>query len=66
MRNWKIETLALMAAGACLLLSGCGAIDEEIMNAQANTSVEINVPYATATPLPGNMSASSTRRATSR
>ena len=27
------------------------------MNAQANTSVEINVPYATATPLPGNMSA---------
>lgn len=57
MRNWKIETLALMAAGACLLLSGCGAIDEEIMNAQANTSVEINVPYATATPLPGNMSA---------
>ena len=57
MRNWKIETLALMAAGACLLLSGCGAIDAEIMNAQANTSVEINVPYATATPLPGNMSA---------
>ena len=52
MRDWKIGALAIMAAGTCLLLSGCGAVDETILNSQANTSVEINVPYATATPLP--------------
>lgn len=57
MRNWKTATLSIMAAGMCLLLSGCVTIDEEILNTQANTSVEINMPYATATPLPGNMSA---------
>ena len=57
MRSWKTVTLAIMAAGTCLLLSGCVTIDEEILNTQANTSVEINMPYATATPLPENMSA---------
>ena len=57
MRDWKIGTLAILAAGSCLLLSGCGAIDEDILNTQANTSVEIRMPYATATPLPENMSA---------
>ena len=57
MRSWKTVTLAIMAAGTCLLLSGCVTIDEEILNTQANTSVEINMPYATATPLPGNLSA---------
>lgn len=57
MQNWKIGTLAIAAAGACLLLSGCGTIDEDILNTQANTSVEINMPYATATPLPENMAA---------
>ncbi len=57
MRNAKIGALALAGAGICLLLSGCGAIDEDILNTQANTSVEISVPYATATPLPENMAA---------
>ncbi len=57
MRSWKIGTLTALAAGACLLLSGCGTIDESILNTQANTSVEINMPYATATPLPGSQSA---------
>ena len=57
MRSWKIGTLTALAAGACLLLSGCGTIDENILNTQANTSVQINMPYATATPLPGDMNA---------
>ena len=57
MRNWKVGGLALVTAGICLLLSGCGAVDETILNTQANTSVEINYPYATATPLPENMTA---------
>lgn len=57
MRSWKIGTLVAMAAGACLLLSGCGTIDENLLNTQADTSVQINMPYATATPLPGNMNA---------
>jgi len=57
MRNWKIGAFAMLAAGASLLLSGCGTIDEDYLNTQANTSVEINMPYATATPLPENMSA---------
>ena len=57
MRNVKTGAFALMAAGVCLLLCGCGSIDESILDTQANTSVEINMPYATATPLPENMSA---------
>ena len=57
MRNWKIDALALGAAGVCLLLSGCGTIDEDLLNTQADTSVQINMPYATATPLPENMAA---------
>ncbi len=57
MRNWKIDALALGAAGVCLLLSGCGTIDENLLNTQADTSVQINMPYATATPLPENMAA---------
>ncbi len=52
MRHWRIGALAIVAAGTCLLLSGCGTVDETILNSQANTSVDINVPYATATPLP--------------
>ena len=56
MRNWKIAALALLAAGLVLLLCGCGTIvDEEILNTQANTAVEIQVPYATATPLPEHL-----------
>ena len=57
MGSFKIGALTLMAAGAGLLLCGCGSIDETILDTQANTSVEINMPYATATPLPENMSA---------
>ncbi|MER2143355.1 MAG: peptidoglycan-binding domain-containing protein, partial [Eubacteriales bacterium] len=57
MGNYRIGALTLMAAGVCLLLCGCGSIDETILDTQANTSVEINMPYATATPLPENMSA---------
>ncbi len=57
MGNRKIGTLALVAAGCCLLLSGCGTIDEDYLNTEANTSVEINMPYATATPLPERMNA---------
>ncbi len=57
MRHFKIGAFTLMAAGMCLLLCGCGSIDESILDTQANTSVEINMPYATATPLPENMSA---------
>lgn len=57
MGNRKIGALALLAAGTCLLLSGCGTIDDDYLNTEANTSVQINVPYATATPLPQRMSA---------
>ena len=57
MGNWKIAALSIAAAGMGLLLAGCGTIDEELLNTEANTSVEINVPYATATPLPENMAA---------
>ena len=57
MRNYKIIAFVLAAAGVCLLLSGCGIIDEDILNAQVNTSVDINMPYATATPLPENKTA---------
>ncbi len=58
MRNWRHGALALLAAGLCLALAGCGTVvDEEILNTQANTSVDIQVPYATATPLPEQMKA---------
>ena len=57
MGNRKIGALALLAAGTCLLLSGCGTIDEDFLNTEADTSVQINVPYATATPLPERMNA---------
>ena len=57
MGNRKIVALAFTAAGCCLLLAGCGTIDEDYLNTEANTSVEINMPYATATPLPERMNA---------
>ncbi len=57
MGSRKIASLAALAAGACLLLSGCGSIDEDYLNTEVNTSVDISVPYATATPLPENMAA---------
>ena len=52
MRKRKIGALACTAAGLCLLLTGCGPVDEDILNTQANTAVDISIPYATATPLP--------------
>lgn len=57
MGNWKIAALAVLAAGISLLLAGCGMVDEDLLNTEADTSVQINVPYATATPLPENMAA---------
>ncbi len=58
MKKRRFGALALLAAGLCLALSSCGTVvDEEILNSQANTSVDIQMPYATATPLPDNMNA---------
>ena len=52
-KKLKLVPLAAMTAGACLLLAGCGTVvDESILNMPANYSVDINVPYATATPKP--------------
>ncbi len=50
-----IGTLAVLTLGLSLGLSGCGQIDESILDTQANLSVNINVPYATATPLPAHL-----------
>ena len=52
MRNWKIAALAGTSALMALALSGCGTVDESVLNTEANYTVSINVPYATATPLP--------------
>ena len=48
----KFIPLAMLSAGVCLLLAGCGTVDESILNMPANFSVDINVPYATVTPKP--------------
>lgn len=52
MRNWKIVMLGALSAGALFALSGCGTVDENFLDTEANFSVDISVPYATATPLP--------------
>ena len=52
MERKGIGALTLLAVGLSLTLSGCGQIDESVLNTQANFSVDISVPYATATPLP--------------
>ena len=58
MRNWKHRGLAALAAGTCLALTGCAAVvDDSVLSTQANYSVSINMPYATATPLPEGESA---------
>ena len=55
MRMWKTGAAVALAAGVCLL-SGCGSVvDESVLNTQADYSVSINVPYATATPLPEHL-----------
>lgn len=52
MRKLKTGLLAAMlAAGACLF-SGCGQVDEDFLEATADFSVNISVPYSTSTPLP--------------
>jgi len=50
-----IGTLVVLTLGLGLSLSGCGQIDESILDTQANLSVSISVPYATATPLPAHL-----------
>ena len=55
MRKWKRGAAALLAAGVCLLTTGCSMVDESVLNTQADYSVSINVPYATATPLPDRL-----------
>ena len=41
MKNWKIGALALLAAGTCLALSGCGTIDEDYLNTQEGKNLPI-------------------------
>ena len=50
-----IGALAVLTLGMGICLSGCGQIDESILDTQANLSVNISVPYATATPLPAHL-----------
>ena len=52
MRNWKIAVLSALVAGAVFALPGCGVVDENFLDTEANYTVDISVPYATATPLP--------------
>ena len=52
MRNWKIVMLGALTAGAVFALPGCGTVDENFLDTEANYTVDISVPYATATPLP--------------
>ena len=52
MRNGKRLALGIGAAAMALMLAGCGAVDESVLNTEADYTVAINVPYATATPLP--------------
>lgn len=51
----SIGTLLFLTLGAATLLSGCGQIDESILDTQANLSINISVPYPTATPLPAHL-----------
>ena len=52
MRNRKLGLLIPALAGCLCLLSGCGQVDETMLNSEANTAVSISVPYVTATPIP--------------
>ena len=51
-RNWKIAAVAAAAVLPALALCGCATMDETFLDTEANYNVDINVPYATATPLP--------------
>ena len=52
MRNRRIALLAGLTALCMFALTACGVVDESLLDTEANYSVDINVPYATATPLP--------------
>ena len=52
MRKLKTGLMALMLAAGAFCLSGCGQIDENLLANDADFSVNINVPYSTATPSP--------------
>lgn len=47
-----IGAMLMLTLGAGMCLTGCGQIDETVLDTQANLSVDISVPYATTTPLP--------------
>ena len=51
MNIWKLSGLAILV-GLTLMLSGCGSVDESILETTANYTVDIDLPYATPTPLP--------------
>ncbi|MEE1200026.1 MAG: peptidoglycan-binding protein [Christensenellales bacterium] len=52
MRNKRHRLLAVLLTAGTLLLSGCGQMNENLLDAEADLSVSISVPYATSTPLP--------------
>lgn len=55
MRKWKVGLFAaLIGTGVCLL-SGCGQVDETILDAEADFSVNISLPFSTTTPLPDHL-----------
>lgn len=55
MRKLKFGLFAgMIAAGVCLL-SGCGQVDESILESNADFSVNISVPFVTASPLPEHL-----------
>jgi len=55
MRKLKTGLLAVtLAAGACLL-SGCGQVNEALLDSPADFSVNISVPYPTTSPLPAHL-----------
>ena len=55
MRRLKACGLALLAtAGACLLC-GCSQMDTDALGGKIDTSVNIEMPYATSTPVPEYM-----------
>lgn len=51
----KFGILAIMLTAGITLFSGCSQMDENVLNTEADFSVSINVPYATATPLPDHL-----------
>ena len=52
MRKLKPGILALMLAAGAFWLSGCGQVDQTLLETSADFSISINVPYSTSTPSP--------------